>query len=141
MTYRKFYRSFRPNIKSRLNATTLILMGQSDSGLALVTLGTGLWTYCGAAWEFACGNQWQHFQGSVKSHPNLELTPGGSTMNTASSSNATQQKTCSHPNCSCSIAPSDEYCSDSCSTAAQGNDTRSACTCPHPGCKREAKAA
>ena len=43
MTYRKFYRSFRPNIKSRLNATTLILTGQSDSGLALVTLGTGLW--------------------------------------------------------------------------------------------------
>jgi metallothionein len=49
-------------------------------------------------------------------------------------STETQSK-CAHPACSCPIAKSDKFCSQSCKEAAE--ITEIACQCGHPGCAGE----
>ena len=44
------------------------------------------------------------------------------------------EKTCAHPNCTCSVSAGEKYCSQACSDAAEGSGRNDRCACPHPQC-------
>jgi hypothetical protein len=44
------------------------------------------------------------------------------------------QNQCSHPKCTCPVSEGTEYCSQSCSDAAESGSLSSNCGCSHPEC-------
>jgi len=52
--------------------------------------------------------------------------------------NATDEKKCAHPQCSCLVSQGQEYCSEACEISAVGNETKGECGCDHPQCEMAA---
>jgi len=52
--------------------------------------------------------------------------------------NATDQKKCAHPQCSCPVSQDQEYCSEACEISAAGNEANAECGCDHPQCQMAA---
>ena len=52
--------------------------------------------------------------------------------------NATDQKKCAHPECSCPVSQSQEYCSEACEISAAGSEPNAECGCDHPQCQMAA---
>ena len=52
--------------------------------------------------------------------------------------NATDQKKCAHPQCSCPVSEGKEYCSEACEISAAGSETKGECGCNHPQCEMAA---
>jgi hypothetical protein len=52
--------------------------------------------------------------------------------------NATDQKKCAHPQCSCQVSQGEEYCSEACEISAAGSEANAECGCDHPQCEMAA---
>jgi len=52
--------------------------------------------------------------------------------------NATDQKKCAHPQCSCPVSQGQEYCSEACEISAVGIEANGECGCDHPQCQMAA---
>src|SRR3954453_14337608 len=99
------------------NGTSLNLMGQSGTGLAPVTLGTG-----------RSLRKRRTTSTPAASKPQFWVCLGGDMA-------TTQQSTkCAHPQCPCPVSSGEQFCSPACAANATQATAGKGCGCEHSDC-------